>query len=137
MGVSDPGKGVVLVVDDSEDMRSLLTVILGKNYKIVQAENGKVALDLLDKQDVDVIVLDENMPIMGGHECYVKLREKSNFTPVIFCTGAPSEEFLKRELALGAFDYLAKPVDADKLLQLVDEAFTTKQRLRLIRARAK
>ncbi len=137
MGKSDPGKGVVLVVDDSEDIRSLLTMILGNSYRIIQAENGKVALDLLDKQDVDVIILDENMPVMGGHECYTKLRERSNLTPVIFCTGAPSDELHKRELGLGAFDYLSKPVNPTNLLQLVKEAFTANQRLRLIHARAK
>jgi DNA-binding NtrC family response regulator len=135
MSISVPGKGVILIVDDSEEIRSLMGVLLGKNYTVIEAENGKDALELLERREVDVIILDENMPIMGGHECYTKLREKSNVTPVIFCTGAPSEEYLKRELTLGAFDYLAKPVNPTSLLHLVDEAFVTKQRLRSIQAR--
>lgn len=129
MSAQETNKGVVLVVDDSEDIRMLMGLILRTTYDVVEAQNGQEALNLLESRDVDVIILDENMPVMGGHECYSKLRAKSNVTPVIFCTGMPSEEYQKREFQTGAFDYLTKPVDIGNLIQLVNEAYTTKQRL--------
>lgn len=126
-------KGTVLVVDDSEDIRMLVRKILAKDYYVVEAQNGLEALNLTQTRDFDVIILDENMPVMGGHECYTKLRAQSNFTPVIFCTGMPTEDFKKREFGLGAFDYISKPVDPTSLAQLVHEAYDTKQRLALKR----
>lgn len=133
MDVQENTKGSVLIVDDSEDIRSLMGLILGSTYNIVEAQNGVEALKLIKGRDFDVIILDENMPEMGGHECYSILRAEANVTPVIFCTGMPSPQNQKRELTLGAFDYLSKPVDPSNLIQLVHEAFHTKQRLSLKR----
>lgn len=131
MGVQENIKGSVLIVDDSEDIRSLMGLILGSKFDIVEAENGVEALKLIKGREFDVIILDENMPEMGGHECYSILRAESNVTPVIFCTGMPSTQNQKRELTLGAFDYLSKPVDPSNLIHLVQEAYYTKQRLGL------
>ncbi len=130
-------KGKVLVVDDSEDVRTMLVRILGSSYHTVQAENGKEALEKCESEDFDVIILDENMPVMGGHECFSILRERSNFTPVIFCTGGANPVHQKRELNAGAFDYIGKPFDIDSLLHLVNQGFMTKQRLLSKRANSR
>lgn len=122
-------RGSVLIVEDKEDIRWVVSLILQPNYDITEAENGLEALEKMRGTEFDVILLDENMPEMGGHEFYSIIRKQANLTPVIFCTGLPSALNQKRELGLGAFDYLHKPVDPNNLMLLVDEAYQTKQRL--------
>lgn len=113
----------VLVVDD--DMRNVfaLTSLLTKNeMKVLRADNGKTAIELLEKEkDVDVILMDIMMPVMDGYEAMEKIRKMKGFskTPIIALTAKAMKGDKQKCIDAGASDYMAKPIDIDKLLSLM------------------
>ncbi len=126
--------GTVLIVDDNEDIVEITKTTLERftKFKIATASNGHEALDVLANQAIDVIVLDDKMPTMTGTEFFRIIRQRSVYVPVIFLTGMPNEEARNNQLALGAFDYLEKPVKARDLIVLVTEASKVMDRIRAI-----
>lgn len=127
-------KGKVLVVDDSEEICEAVTLLLEDRFETLRASDGQEALNLLGRHEVDVILMDERMPNMSGHECFAKLRERSVEIPVIFFTGNMDPARMNSELALGAFDYIAKPFAPDELLILVEDAFKAQQRMKALKS---
>lgn len=113
----------VLVVDD--DMRNVfaLTSLLTKNgMKVLRADNGKTAIELLEKDNnVDVILMDIMMPVMDGYEAMEKIRKMKGFknTPIIALTAKAMKGDKQKCIDAGASDYMAKPIDVDKLLSLM------------------
>ncbi|STZ25396.1 response regulator receiver modulated diguanylate cyclase/phosphodiesterase with PAS/PAC sensor(s) [Mycolicibacterium aichiense] len=108
-------KQTVLVVDDDARLRDLLcTVLTPLDCELVQAGSGEEALTALLKHKVAVIVLDINMPGMGGFETAQLIREADELasTPIIFLTGQADDGDLDRGYDLGAVDFLLKPVSA-------------------------
>ncbi|NTY61719.1 EAL domain-containing protein [Mycolicibacterium sphagni] len=105
----------VLVVDDDARLRELLcTVLTPLDCELVQAGSGEEALTALLQRKVAVIVLDINMPGMGGFETAQLIREADELasTPIIFLTGQADDGDLDRGYDLGAVDFLLKPVSA-------------------------
>lgn len=109
----------VLVVDDEKEIVELIDFYLKNNgYNTFRALNGKEALEIFEKEQVDIIVLDIMMPELDGKEVLRKVREKSN-TPIIFLS-AKGEDIDKIDgLFLGADDYLAKPFNPIELIARV------------------
>ena len=99
----------ILIADDQPEIRNLLRLYLeNENYQIIEAENGKVALDVLKSTQVDLCVLDIMMPEVDGYHVLQELRKTSNIPVMILSAkDADSEKILG--LNLGADDYLAKP----------------------------
>lgn len=115
-------KQTVLVVDDDARLRDVLcTVLTPLNCELVQAGSGEEALTALLQRKVAVIVLDVNMPGMGGFETAQLIRESDELasTPIIFLTGQADDGDLDRGYDLGAVDFLLKPVSAAVLLAKV------------------
>lgn len=108
----------VLVVEDEEGIRATLKIFLkNQGYQVVEAENGKDALDLLD-DDIHLALVDIMMPVMDGITFVSQLREHYDF-PVIFLT-AKSEDIDKiTGLNLGADDYVTKPFEPMELMARV------------------
>lgn len=106
----------VLVVDDEKEIVELIDFYLKNNgYNTFRALNGKEALEIFEKEQVDIIVLDIMMPELDGKEVLRNVREKSN-TPIIFLS-AKGEDIDKIDgLFLGADDYLAKPFNPIELI---------------------
>jgi len=106
---------VILVIDDSEDIRNLVQAILGKEHRVKLAADGKTGLKLaLEKPQPDLILLDVVMPAPGGFEV-CKLLKSNPATagiPVIFLSGKKDVQHEVEGLKLGADDYLAKPIHA-------------------------
>ncbi|WP_133691965.1 EAL domain-containing protein [Mycobacterium sp. BK086] len=134
-------KQTVLVVDDDARLRDLLcTVLTPLDCELVQAGSGEEALTALLQRKVAVIVLDINMPGMGGFETAQLIREADELasTPIIFLTGQADDKDLNRGYDLGAVDYLLKPVSSAvlyakvKALLELDRSFA---RLRIEAAR--
>jgi diguanylate cyclase (GGDEF)-like protein/PAS domain S-box-containing protein len=134
-------KQTVLVVDDDARLRDLLcTVLTPLNCDLMQAGSGEEALTALLQRKVAVIVLDINMPGMGGFETAQLIREADELasTPIIFLTGQADDKDLNRGYDLGAVDYLLKPVSSAvlyakvKALLELDRSFA---RLRIEAAR--
>lgn len=103
----------ILVVDDDELNRRFVSVMLrDPGHEILQAENGRVALEIVDSRHVDIVLLDINMPVMDGIEALRRLRERFSLLelPIIMFTADDEERRIVEMFRLGANDFLAKPV---------------------------
>ncbi len=104
----------LLVVDDVQDNRALLTRRFEKRgYLITEADNGYAALELIAKQEFDVVLLDIMMPGINGIEVLKQIRASRtpDTLPVIMVTAKSNNTDVIEALALGANDYITKPVD--------------------------
>ena len=107
----------ILVVDDDKHTRKLLRALLqNANYTVSTANNGEEALELLDHEHIDLVVLDVMMPKMDGYEFTRRIRETDPALPILMVTAKqlPADE--KKGFLVGTDDYITKPVDEDKLL---------------------
>ncbi|MBW6408693.1 response regulator transcription factor [Clostridium sp. YB-6] len=109
----------VLIVDDEKEIVELIDFYLKNNgYNTFRAFNGKEALEIFEKEQIDIIILDIMMPKLDGKEVLRKIREENN-TPIIFLS-AKGEDIDKIDgLFLGADDYLAKPFNPIELIARV------------------
>lgn len=115
----EPNK--ILVVDDSKLMHKVFEVML-RQYPLVYAVDGRDALDKLDEHDdVDLILLDINMPKMNGIEFLAELRsrEKGSDLPVIIISTEGKEEDTRRGLEAGAVAYIKKPFRSEEILEII------------------
>ena len=113
----------ILVVDDDKSVRDSLKMVLEfESYDVQFAENGQEALRLLAAAPVHLVLLDVKMAGMDGLEVLQRLREKSIDLPVIMISGHGTIETAVEATKLGAFDFLPKPLDRDKLLVTVRNA---------------
>ena len=103
----------VLIADDAFINRALLKKILSDNYNIIEAENGRVAMDILKngKEHISCVLLDLDMPVMNGFEVISAMRvnEKLSQIPVVVTTGGDDAENELKALSCGAWDYIKKP----------------------------
>ena len=106
-------RNTVLVVDDQEINVEILSSMLEGSYSVHAAYNGKEALEILDKTDVDLVFLDLQMPVMDGFETLQNIKKDQRFRnlPVIFLTSETDSFSEAKGLALGAVDYIRKPYD--------------------------
>src|SRR5512136_2399420 len=117
----------ILVVDDTPANIQLLAATLkGKGYQISVATNGKQALEVVEKVEPDLILLDVMMPEMDGFETCRRLKasEKWHAIPVIFLTAKTETADIVQGFELGAVDYVAKPFNAHELLARVHTHLT-------------
>jgi len=106
----------VLVVDDEPPIRKLLRMgLTAQGYQIVEASNGKMALDLLG-QSPDLIILDLGLPDMQGHELLRTIRTRNESVPIVVLSSRGDEAGKVQALDFGADDYVTKPFGMDELL---------------------
>ena len=106
----------VLIVDDHENIRKLMEIYLKREgYHVLQAENGRRALDVLENSVADLIIADVMMPEMDGYELTKSLREADYNMPVLMVTARDTFPDKKKGFDLGADDYMTKPVDMEEL----------------------
>jgi len=99
----------VLVADDESEIRQLLSLYLEKDgYQVYEAENGKKAVEICEKEQIDLALLDIMMPELNGYQVIKKIREKNNI-PVIMISAKGQDEDKILGLDLGADDYITKP----------------------------
>ena len=107
----------VMVVEDDSSTRLLMKAMLERNgYEVLQAEDGQVALDLLEKEHVDLMLLDVMMPQMDGLQLTRTLREHGNDIPIIMVTAKEAVPDRREGFRAGTDDYLVKPVDEEEML---------------------
>ena len=113
----------VLVVEDSPTMRQLIVFALKRirGFQIVEANDGVDALKKLSADKFDLILTDINMPIMDGLKLVSMVRNDPNYkeTPIIVITTEGAIEDRERALALGANEYITKPIQTMKILETV------------------
>lgn len=123
----------LLVVDDNPINQKLLFYSLKKEFDIELANNGLEAVNILDGNCFDVVLMDLMMPIMDGAEATLKIRESDNYRnkhiPIILLTTNDLENERLRCIKSGADDYLIKPVNIDNLLTTIDYHIKQKQAL--------
>lgn len=105
----------ILVCDDEKDIVSALRIyLMAEGYQVLEAYNGKEALEVLEKNDIHLVLMDIMMPQMDGIEAMVKLREHSN-VPVILLTAKSEDTDKVLGLTIGADDYVTKPFNPVEL----------------------
>jgi DNA-binding NtrC family response regulator len=121
---------VVMLVDDEAPFVDAMTRRLGKrNLDIVAAYTGYEALEKLNTQKtIDVVILDVKMPGMDGIDTLREIKKAHPLVEVIMLTGHATVETGIEGMKLGAFDYLMKPCDIEKLMAKVQEAKSKKSR---------
>ena len=126
----------ILIVDDEKEIRDLIHIYLkGEGYETLKAENGEEALDVLEKNDVDLIILDIMMPKVNGIEACLKIREEREM-PIIMLS-AKSEDMDKiLGLNTGADDYLTKPFNPLELVARVKSQLRRYKRFNHITSKA-
>ncbi len=115
------GMKVLLVDDDIRNLYSLSTVLSKKGMVISKAEDGLQAVQILEIEEFDIVLMDIMMPVLDGYETMKKIRSEKRFEnlPIVALTAKAMAEDKAKCIAAGATDYLAKPVDIDKLLALM------------------
>ena len=105
----------ILLVEDEKAVRMLTRVKLRDKYEIIEASDGQEALDKLDKEGVDLMIVDIMMPRMNGFEFIEEVRSMNITTPVIMLTAMDSFAHKKKGYNLGIDEYLTKPIDYEEL----------------------
>ncbi|HEX8597718.1 MAG TPA: response regulator transcription factor [Chloroflexia bacterium] len=115
----------VLVVDDEVDIRQVLVYVLAdEGYEVDEAPNGEAALELIERQHPDVIILDMKMPGIDGWEFAKRYRELyGNRAPILVLTAA--QDAARRGDDISAESYVPKPFDIDVLLERVSTLVRT------------
>lgn len=112
----------ILIVEDSPTMRQLISFALKRlpGVRIVEANDGVDGLKKLSTEKFDLILTDINMPIMDGLKLVSLVRNDANYrsTPIVVITTEGAQEDRDRALALGANDYITKPIQANRILDL-------------------
>jgi two-component system chemotaxis response regulator CheY len=119
-------KHKILVVDDEANIRKTIRLQLeGTIYELLEAEDGEKGIEVLDNEnilEVDVIICDVRMPKINGIEAVAYFRENYASIPVIVLTGYPDMQLAVDFMKVGVVDYLVKPVEKEKLVEVVGKA---------------
>ncbi len=112
----------VLIVDDELGVRESLRMVLKDRFEIGVATSGQAALDTIEREPVDVVLLDLLMPGMDGMEALEKIRQRPAPPQVIMLTATKTVKTAVNAMKLGAFDYITKPFDVEELTIQVERA---------------
>ena len=107
-------------------LQTLIKRLKRRGLQVLDAASGEQALELLSRSPVDVVVLDVRMPGMDGIETLREIKKIDPLMEVIMLTGHASVEVAISGMALGAFDYLMKPMDIDELVYKLQDAYRQK-----------
>ena len=107
----------ILVADDDKNTRLLLKAVLkSENYSVITAENGEEALEAMDRNHIDLVVLDVMMPKMDGYEFTKILRQTNNNLPILMVSAKQLPADKKKGFLVGTDDYMTKPIDEEEML---------------------
>ena len=132
--MTDPSAKKILVIDDEVYIRgSVIGFLEDFGFEVVDAENGRIGLEIFDAEHPDLVLCDLRMPEMDGLEVLTGVREKNSKIPIIIVSGAGNISDTVEALRLGAWDYIIKPIqDMNVLYHAVNKAL---ERAELIRAK--
>tara|TARA_Y100000996_G_scaffold359295_1_gene301307 strand:+ start:613 stop:1779 length:1167 start_codon:yes stop_codon:yes gene_type:complete len=119
----------ILLIEDEDPIRRVLSKILteeNENYILTEAEDGKSGLDKISKTNFDLVLCDIKMPKMDGIEVLKKAKEKYGSIPFIMLTGHGNIETAVKAMKYGAYDFIPKPPDLNRLLTSVRNALERK-----------
>ncbi len=107
----------ILVVDDDKNIRKLMTVVLeSEGFTVISAPDGKKALDVMDKETIDIVIVDIMMPNIDGYEFTKCVREANAKLPIIMVSAKQLAEDRKKGFVAGIDDFMVKPIDTEELV---------------------
>jgi CheY-like chemotaxis protein len=116
------GRKVLVVDDDIRNIFAMTSLLENQQMRVLSAESGRGAIELLEKTpDVDIVLMDIMMPEMDGYDTMQAIRQKESFKslPIVALTAKAMKGDLEKCVESGASDYITKPVDTDQLLTLM------------------
>jgi two-component system sensor histidine kinase RpfC len=130
---TDPDSGwTVLVVDDVATNRVVANSMLTRaGHRVIEAENGREAIEVLDTAAIDLVLMDLHMPVLSGDEAIAEIRNSDSDyrnVPIIALTADATDVQKQRLLAIGANSHATKPIDISTLLSNVDSVMTGRRR---------
>jgi len=121
-------KNRILIVDDDDVVRrSYLRSLKGTSCQVAAARDGEEALQTMEQNPFDVVLLDMRMPGQDGLSVLRTIKQKWPESEVVIITGYPTVDSAKEAVRLGAYDYVAKPVGPQDVINVADGAMTRKQ----------
>src|SRR5688500_621471 len=112
--MSDKRK-TILIVDDDEGMRETLTAMLRRDYRVLRAATGEFALQILEKEDVDLMLLDVRLPGISGFEVLKIVRENYPYIEVIVISVLKELDVAIEAMRYGAYHYISKDFDLESV----------------------
>ncbi len=121
---------LIVCIEDTEDFREVVAYELEKaGHKVIECSNGNDGLEVIHKEEPDLIISDVMMPNMSGLELLVKLRSSeasTSQTPIIIISASTHQHYQDEALKYGAFEYLLKPIKWDNFMFSVKRALESK-----------
>jgi signal transduction histidine kinase/ligand-binding sensor domain-containing protein/FixJ family two-component response regulator len=129
---NDEAQQTILIVDDEQEFREIMRNVFQKSYKLIEAVNGKEALDLIKSENPDLVISDLMMPEMDGYELCKKVKSDIQIChiPVILLTALGEEEMQIRGYEYGADSYIAKPFNVKYLLVTVRKMIENRKKIK-------
>jgi len=109
----------ILIAEDNDSNYLLMTYILKKHYELVRAKNGQEAVNMVLTDDLPLVLMDIKMPVMDGLEATRLIKAQKPETVVIALTANAFDSDRQQALAAGCDEFMAKPVNTEKCLQLL------------------
>ena len=107
----------ILVVEDDKNLRKLISATLKQNgYNSLMAENGEIALDIMDKEHIDLVISDIMMPKLDGYNLVKALRDLGYNMPILMVTAKEMLEDKRKGFNVGVDDYMVKPIDINEMI---------------------
>jgi DNA-binding NtrC family response regulator len=116
-------RGTILIVDDEAGPRESLRMILKPIYNIFTASNGKEALEIIQKENIDLVTLDLNMPGLSGIEVLKEIKKIKSDVEVIIVTGYGTLKNAQEVIRYGAGDFISKPFNVADIVAIVSKSF--------------
>ncbi|MFB3785127.1 MAG: response regulator [bacterium] len=125
--------GTILIVDDEKMIRDLLVAMLQESgqYRMLEADNGRDALEICISEEVDLVFTDLKMPVMGGMELLAELRRQKPEIPIVILTGFGRREDVIEALRLGASNFLLKPQEVELVATVAGKILRMRHRKKL------
>jgi len=123
-------EGTILIAED-DNINFLLfqKIMKSKNYNIIRAENGQEAVTIcLSNPNIDLVLMDIKMPVMDGYEAFEKISPIRPNLPIIAQTAFSSNEDKEKIFKLGFTDYITKPINRERLFEIIDTVFEKKKK---------
>ena len=115
-------KKSILIVDDNIAHRTMLRILLDWDYEIFEADDGSTAIEKLEENSFDLVIMDIRMPNISGLEALDTIKMLKPATPVVMMTAYWSDQMADEARKKGAFDYLPKPFDFNELKHTIERA---------------
>ena len=131
-GKKDVSKGIVLVIDDNQDVRDYVKSLLEGEYSVMEAGNGEEGLKLAIAGVPDIIICDVMMPVMDGMECCRRLKAepRTSHIPVMMLTAYSMDEQKIKGYECGADSYISKPFSSELLMARLHNLIDNRKRLK-------